>query len=275
MTVIAERVADHIHPLIAELERDPSGQAAFWARVADEKAPLIEPDPARPGFSLVTFVFPRPAAARHVVVEGPFSDFSPATAVMATVEDTNVCHATYRFRNDVRTHYAFAPDRPLATSDESDEPAWRGLLAFMREHPPLPDPHHRAFTSDRMGEGKPDAIGSLLKLADAPDQSIADKRANIVRGRIETHNFKSEVLGNERRVWVYTPPGYDAWRRYPVIVVFDGGAALTPRIAYSTTCWRTAASHPSSRSSSTTPPTPRAASNCRAASLSRGSSRRS
>ena len=227
MTIVAERVADHVHPLIAELKRDPAGEAAFWARMAEDKAPLIEPDPERPGHSLVTFVFPIPEGAQHVVVVGPGFDGAPRDRVMERVPGTGVCHATFRYRNDVRAHYAFAPDHPLVAFDEMDQEAWQGFLAFVREHPPATDPHHRAFTVDRMGEGKPDVIDSLLELADAPDHSIILKRPDVARGWIDTHTFKSEVLGNERRVWVYTPPGYDPARRYPVIVAFDGGAALT------------------------------------------------
>ena len=35
-------------------------------------------------------------------------------------------------------------------------------------------------------------------------------------------------MGNERRVWVYTPPGYAPGERsYPMLVLFDGGAALS------------------------------------------------
>ncbi len=226
MTVIAERVAGHVHPLIAELVRDPSGTDAFWARVAETKAPLIAPDPERPGHSLVTFVFPRPEGARHVVVQAGV-DQPPRSRLMDEVPGTNVCHASFRYRNDVRTHYGFAPDQPLTAWDDLDEAGWRELLAFLEAHPPAPDPHHRAFTSDRMGEGKPDVIGSLLELPDAPDQSVAEKRADVARGWIDTRSFRSEVLGDERRVWVYSPPSYDAAKRYPVIVAFDGGAALT------------------------------------------------
>ena len=35
-------------------------------------------------------------------------------------------------------------------------------------------------------------------------------------------------MGNERRIWVYTPPGYEPGSRpYPVLLAFDGGASLT------------------------------------------------
>ena len=37
-------------------------------------------------------------------------------------------------------------------------------------------------------------------------------------------SFRSARLGDERPLWVYTPPGYDpAHDRYPLLVAFDGG----------------------------------------------------
>ncbi len=47
------------------------------------------------------------------------------------------------------------------------------------------------------------------------------------RGRIEAFPYKSEILGNEREVQVYLPPGYDAaGERYPLVVVHYGTRAL-------------------------------------------------
>jgi enterochelin esterase family protein len=222
---VAERARDHVHPLIAALAADPSGAAAFWERIAQERTPLIEPDPASPGHSLVTFVFPA-EDSRHVVVL-PGYEAEQADTVMDRVAGTNICHASFRYRDDVRTHYSFAPGRPLANWRDSDEAEWRAHREFALASQPLPDPHHRAFSLARGGEGQPDQHLSRFELPDAPDQSIADKREGASRGHIERHMLKSEVLGNERRVWVYTPPGYDPARRYPVLVAFDGGAALT------------------------------------------------
>jgi enterochelin esterase-like enzyme len=43
-------------------------------------------------------------------------------------------------------------------------------------------------------------------------------------GRVEERTVESRVYGRARRVWVYTPPGYDAARRpgYDLLVAFDG-----------------------------------------------------
>ncbi len=40
----------------------------------------------------------------------------------------------------------------------------------------------------------------------------------------------SKEYGRDRRMWVYTPPGYDAKRKdpYPLLVMFDGAEAIDP-----------------------------------------------
>jgi enterochelin esterase family protein len=223
---IAERVTGHVHPHIAALAADPSSEAAFWARLAAERTPLVEPDPARPGHSLVTYVFPMPEGASHVVASPGFDTGAPG-GLMERIAGTIVCHATFRYRNDVRTHYSFAPDQPLASWRGSDAESWAALRAFMRRFTPMPDPHHRAWSTSRAGEGKPDLVSSLLELPDAPAQPLIEKREGVRRGEVSRQLFASAVMGNERRVWAYTPPGYDASARYPLLVAFDGGAALT------------------------------------------------
>jgi enterochelin esterase-like enzyme len=42
----------------------------------------------------------------------------------------------------------------------------------------------------------------------------------------------SREYGRDRRMWVYTPPGYDAKRKdlYPLLVMFDGAEAIDPGV---------------------------------------------
>src|SRR5438094_727517 len=107
---VAERLHDHVHPLLAGLRDGEVGETEFWARIAQDKTPLIEPDPSSPNHSLVTYVFRAPPGARHVVVMPGFAEQEPARNVMVRVTGTAVCYASYRYRNDVRTSYGFAPD---------------------------------------------------------------------------------------------------------------------------------------------------------------------
>jgi enterochelin esterase family protein len=53
-------------------------------------------------------------------------------------------------------------------------------------------------------------------------------------GRLKPHRFRSDLLDNERRVWVYTPPGYTrAGGPYGLLVLFDG-ATYADRIPTAT-----------------------------------------
>lgn len=232
--IVAERVLEYLHPLLAGLADALGEEPAFWGRMADERTPLIEPDPASPGFSLVTYVFRDPDAAHVVFDDTRFPD-DVSGFVMERIPGTGVWHATYRYRNDVRAAYYFQPNMPLVSLVDGDETEYEAFWEFLRSVPPKPDPNARETFVSRAGDGLPDNIASILSLPDAPDQSIIDERPALTRGRVGEHLLKSEVLSNERRLWVYTPPGYASDERaYPLIVVFDGAAALsvmpTPRI---------------------------------------------
>jgi enterochelin esterase family protein len=223
---VAERLRDHVHPLLAAVRADPAGENDFWARVARERAPLIESDPARPGHSIVTYVFPAPAGARRVVVQPGFGE--ARDHVMDRIAGTNVLWASYSYRNDVRTSYSFAPDAPLISFDGANEAELKELRAFWEGFTPAADPHHREHFVSRAGEGLPDDIISFVSLSDAPDESIVHKRPGVTRGWIDRHAFVSPLMDNERRIWVYTPPGYKAGdQTYPLLVAFDGGWALS------------------------------------------------
>ncbi len=73
----------------------------------------------------------------------------------------------------------------------------------------------------------PAALG-LLALAVAAPAAPAPRppRAAAVAGRVESFVLFDSTYQRPRRLWVYTPPGYDAKRAtpYPLIVAFDGAA---------------------------------------------------
>jgi hypothetical protein len=223
---IAERVTDHLHPQLAALKANPSGDSAFWERMEAERTPLIEPDPARPGHSLVTFVFPIPEGAKHVVISPGFG--RATDNVLDRILGTNVGYASYRYRNDVRVTYGFLADMPLIEWEQATDAEWKAFQEAALVFRPSPDPHGRETFVSRAGEGQPDNVASVLSLPDAPDQSIVRRRTDVPRGKLDRQMLTSAVLSNERRIWVYTPPGYDpGGAPYPLLVAFDGGASLT------------------------------------------------
>src|SRR5690606_1327995 len=70
--------------------------------------------------------------------------------------------------------------------------------------------------------------GSLLVLPDAADLPVDPHGATTAAPHLEEHLFRSEILDNERSVWVSVPPG---WSRQgppaPCVIVFDGTAGHT------------------------------------------------
>jgi enterochelin esterase-like enzyme len=51
---------------------------------------------------------------------------------------------------------------------------------------------------------------------------FSDRRDGIPRGKIESVTYDSKVVGIPRRMVVYTPPGYSADKKYPVLYLLHG-----------------------------------------------------
>jgi enterochelin esterase family protein len=128
----------------------------------------------------------------------------------------------------VRTTYGFLPDPPAEL--ESCPELWYAIR---------PDPLNPAtfvFPGDEEDPGfERTAVRSVLEGPDAPSNRAVEERPGIPRGTCRLKRFPSAVLGNERRVWLYTPAGHDATAApYPLLVVFDGWAYDEPFLSFLT-----------------------------------------
>ena len=80
------------------------------------------------------------------------------------------------------------------------------------------NPHHFVLRHEDR-----DWVRSVVELPGAPPVPWLEPRLNVPKGRTEMFHVSSKVLGGERRVWVYTPPGYNTESKpYPLLVLFDG-----------------------------------------------------
>ncbi len=55
-----------------------------------------------------------------------------------------------------------------------------------------------------------------------PPEGIAAKREDIPHGKLEMIEYESKTVGTTRKMNVYTPPGYSAEKKYPVLYLLHG-----------------------------------------------------
>src|ERR1043165_8355020 len=126
---------------------------------------------------------------------------------MTRLGGTDVWYRTYKVRNDARFVYKVSENDPLQSFVDPN-----------RKSESKADPlNPRLFATGH----------SFVELPDAPPQEAA-LRTPPVRGSVRKTTYHSTILGNDRDIWVYTPPGFAAGEGpYPLLVVLDGGAYTT------------------------------------------------
>src|ERR1041385_234800 len=67
-------------------------------------------------------------------------------------------------------------------------------------------------------ELKPDDNAAFPNPPDGFDKA----REGIEHGKVETVEYESKSVGNKRKAVVYTPPGYSADKKYPVLYLLHG-----------------------------------------------------
>lgn len=148
-------------------------------------------------------------AADDIWVIGGLAGADPADRRMRRTAD-GWWERTYELSSEVRTGYSFT--KALVPSSAGD------LIAD-----PL-NPHRHLYPADPEIPGEEDATISLLELPGAAPLRWSVEREGVARGETVLHRLRSERLGNERRVFTYTPAGYDPAQTYPLVVCFDGRA---------------------------------------------------
>jgi enterochelin esterase family protein len=123
-----------------------------------------------------------------------------------------------RAGDDTRVLYQLSVNDPRRTGPPAgDAPAG----GWFRD--PLNPRRHLVIRADPERPRSADLAFSALELPAAPPQPYVRRRPGVPAGTVAVHRLASGVLGNERRVWLYTPPGYDpSGPPYPLLPVFDG-----------------------------------------------------
>ncbi|MCX4671458.1 enterochelin esterase [Streptomyces sp. NBC_01381] len=185
----------------------------FWGAVrAAGGAPIVEPDPQGDAdHRVVTFLWRGSEAARAVLVL-PNKIVDPrdlARNLMERVPGTDIWHWSIRMRADWRATYTLCVDEGEGPQGQGEYWAW---LRGRQQGDPL-----NSRTLARRWGGDP---VSYVELPGAPRGEDWQRRDGVARGTVTTHTVRSELLGNERPVHVYEPPG--GGDDLPVLVLMDG-----------------------------------------------------
>ncbi|GHO47111.1 alpha/beta hydrolase-fold protein [Ktedonospora formicarum] len=193
---------------------------AFWQEMTRQGAPLIETIGGDEKHALVTFLWKANGDTHNVVIwGGPAGLDHPEEHQMTRLLQTDLWYKTYRLQTDLRGVYTFSINDALAG------PAQGGFGTRF-----LPDPlNPKQFVAHR-DEEKPDSqevIFSILELPHAPAQPWIEPHPNGDKGQLYAHRLRSQILDNERRIWVYTPAEYTEMSKpYRLLLLFDGWTYL-------------------------------------------------
>jgi enterochelin esterase family protein len=202
-------------------EGNTAALSEFWKNIQERGAPLIEPIEGDDEHSLVTFLW------RAEKVEG-VDLVSMMTARsgqrMARLAETDLWYKTIRLQNNIRATYQFTPVIP-ADSNQEDDAYGSGWDQWQ------PDPFNPktfAFFDEDEDSTGVKLVRSVLEMPDAPEQPWGVENGETPKGELTLYNLRSEILDNERRVWVYTPAGYfpGSAEPYGLVVIFDGWGYL-------------------------------------------------
>ncbi len=194
----------------------PAAEEQFWKAVRKSGSPLVEAIPGDQHFSLLTFLWHGNADTHNVVVFDGVAGFD-AKDQMLRLAGTNVWYKTYKVRNDAQFAYDLSPNDPLTSvNDIKGDEAMRDRLAMLQIDPL--NPHRCPATF-----GSHAAESSFVELRDAPPLIWNAPASTAAKGKVEITKIQSGILKGEKKLWVYTPPGFSAnGDRYPLMVLFDG-----------------------------------------------------
>lgn len=191
----------------------------FWREIKLKGTPLVEPISGDDAHVLATFLWRAEGEVKNVTV-----DFLGINDVagnqMAQLPGTNVWFRTYVANKDLRISYLMVPNDPLVPLINQNA-IEKELAAARQERKPCNDPlNPNTFVDD---PPRP-AFSSVALPGAEPHPYLVDiRQPGVPEGALKEFSIRSAILNQERKFWIYTPPGY---RReagpYAYLVHFDG-----------------------------------------------------
>ena len=190
----------------------------FWKSIKEQGTPLVEEFESDSEERIVTFLWQASGGTKSVALVSQMT--KPTTYPMTRLLDTDLWYITLQLPADLRATYQFLPsDAPASAKGTFDESC--------EDFRPDPlNPKVFVYYDDQEDPTGIKLARSVLELPDAAPQPWTEPQEYVSKGKVQLHQLQSKILGNERRVWVYSPAKYTAGlgQPYPLLVLFDGWA---------------------------------------------------
>jgi len=214
---------------------DAAASSKFWLELARSGTPLVEP--VADGKMLLTFVVRASGLPdeRTPGIYGALGDTGgpmPAKAPLERLEGTDVWFRTREMSD--RARFSYHVIRPRGSV--ADPQAVAEITVEGAPHELFVDPlNPRTWTNGWMrqldtGEWTEDwpVRGSYAEGPSALVDRYVSPRPGVNRGKVSTHDVASELLGNRRKISVYTPPNHDrGCADCDFLLIFDRAAYLS------------------------------------------------
>lgn len=175
--------------------------------------PLIERSQTE-NVSLVTFIWMGDVTSKCVWF---YSEMNPSQTPlpMNRLENTALFYLTLEIENDLRLAYAFLPNVEVNLHEDPHariEELGRLMSTFQ------PDPHN----PNRHVVGGTNIYFSILEMPGASRHFLSYQTEEKSHGAINEFSIDSKILNENRKIYIYTPYGYESSKEYGFLLVFDG-----------------------------------------------------
>ncbi|MEY8351673.1 alpha/beta hydrolase-fold protein [Bacillus cereus] len=196
--------------LAEQLNRgNPSAIILFLEKIKEQQTPIVETCPIDEEYDLVTYIWLGDEKTENAYVFGSFPGWDIVTNEMDKLLHTNIWFKTFRTKEKFASTYYFS-------INDDFEQDWVQRSENYK-HDPL---------NSKMFEHEEGPI-SVLELGLSLQIDQTKQQTHIATGKVETHQFYSSILKNERQLWIYTPHNYSPEQSsYDLLIMFDGRSML-------------------------------------------------
>lgn len=202
--------------LVAQFSESPITETEFWNRLDGKDVPLVEV--LNDKDALYTFLWHGDSDTRSVELSWAVWADDRKENRLQILPGTNVWFKSVVLPINTAMSYKLAPNVSHLMDTHPDY--YRRAVGAAMQKDPL---NSRYWNGEGLFKG-----ASLLVGPKAPRPKWSVEKNGVAAGHIAKHDFSSEILGNSREIFLYTPvlSAHDANIKLPLVIIFDGGAVF-------------------------------------------------